>query len=457
MFRLIQRLFVLGIAVTAAGSDKVPTGLSTSDWKGIRAEYERNRHAAYRVGSELHARNTGQQWLTCFDERGFVLQPHASGWKWGLSLESYGFAGHERVLKAPAQVSNDKERITYRWDSTIEEWFVNDQRGLEHGFTLRQRPTGNGEQLVVRMAVRGGLRPQVQLGGLGVTFQDVAGQAVLQYAGLKVWDADGKPLPAQLATDGDGLRVQVNDRGSRYPITIDPLVQQAYLKASNTGTSDQFGYSVAISGDTVVVGAINEDSSTTGVNTTPNESANDAGAAYVFVRNSGVWTQQAYLKASNSQGNDKFGYSVAISGDTVVVGATQEDSSTTGVDTTPNENAFNSGAAYVFVRNSGVWSQQAYLKASNTEMRDAFGTVVAISGDTVVVSSLSEDSSTTGIDSTPNEGASDARRGLCLCAELGRVVATSVSETLQHRTGRSIRLVAGSLRRYRGGWCDQRG
>ena len=96
--------------------------------------------------------------------------------------------------------------------------------------------------------------------------------------------------------------------------------QQAYLKASNPGAVDQFGQSVAISGDTVVVGARYEDSSTTGVNTTPNESGVESGAAYVFVRNSGVWTQQAYLKASNSESGDQFGWSVAISGDTVVVG-----------------------------------------------------------------------------------------------------------------------------------------
>ena len=366
MFRLTQGFFLLGIALAAFGSDKVPNGLSASDWGSIRSEYERNRHAAYRVGNEYHARNAGQQWLTRFDGRGFVLEPNASGWQWGLSLESYGFAGHQHAITDPADVSIEKQRVTYRWDSTIEEWFVNDQRGLEHGFTLRQRPAGKGEQLVVRMAVRGGLRPHAQSDGLGVTFQDGAGQAVLQYAGLKVWDADGKTLPAQLATDGDGLRLQFDDRGSRYPITIDPLAQQAYLKASNPGSDDRFGWSVGISGDTVVVGALWEDSSTTGVNSTPNEGATDSGAVYVFVRNTGGWTQQAYLKASNSGASDYFGVGVGISGDTIVVGAQGEASTTTGVNSTPNDNASFAGAAYVFVRNSGVWTQQAYLKASNS-------------------------------------------------------------------------------------------
>ncbi len=102
--------------------------------------------------------------------------------------------------------------------------------------------------------------------------------------------------------------------------------QQAYLKASNTGAGDRFGGSVSVSGDTVVVGAYLEDSSTTGVNSTPNNSATDSGAAYVFVRGGTTWSQQAYLKASNTGANDYFGNSVAVSGDTVVVGAPYEDS-----------------------------------------------------------------------------------------------------------------------------------
>ena len=151
--------------------------------------------------------------------------------------------------------------------------------------------------------------------------------------------------------------------------------QQAYLKASNTGSADQFGISVAISGDTVVVGANYEDSWATGVNgTESNNTKTTAGAAYVFVRNSGNWSQQAYLKASNTARHDYFGYSVAISGDMVVVGAHQESSNSTGVNGTQSDNsAINSGAAYVFVRSSGNWTQQAYLKASNTGADDYFG------------------------------------------------------------------------------------
>jgi len=101
--------------------------------------------------------------------------------------------------------------------------------------------------------------------------------------------------------------------------------QQAYLKASNTDAGDAFGISVAVSGDTVVVGAIGESSNATGVNGDQTDnSAPGAGAAYVFVRSGTVWTQQAYLKASNTDQHDFFGYSAAVSGATAVVGAIRE-------------------------------------------------------------------------------------------------------------------------------------
>ncbi len=140
------------------------------------------------------------------------------------------------------------------------------------------------------MATRGTLHPRVSADALGVLFQDTTGATVLNYTGLKVWDADGKVLASHFAPAEGGVRLLVEERGARYPLTIDPIAQQAYLKPAPDGAlqaGDSFGYSVAVSGDTVVVGAPTEDSSTTGVNSTPDESAPDAGAAYVFVRSAG--------------------------------------------------------------------------------------------------------------------------------------------------------------------------
>ena len=179
----------------------------------------------------------------------------------------------------------------------------------------------------------------------------------------------------------------------------DTWTQQAYIKASNAGAGDRFGYSVALSGDTLAVGAIFEDSDATGVNGDQlDDDGVNSGAVYVFVRDGATWTQQAYIKASNTDSGDWFGSSVALSGDTLAVGATQEDSGATGVDQNQTiETAPDSGAVYVFVREGDVWTQQAYVKASNTDSFDAFGTSVALDGDTLAVGAHREASNAKGI------------------------------------------------------------
>jgi hypothetical protein len=179
-----------------------------------------------------------------------------------------------------------------------------------------------------------------------------------------------------------------------------PLVTHAaFLKASNAGERDEFGFAVAASEDTVVVGAPTEASGSTGVDGDPDDdSASGAGAAYVFVRDGVSWSQQAYLKASNTDKSDSFGRAVAMDGDTIVVGAPIESSGAMGVDGDQDDDSvIASGAAYVFVRAGATWTQQAYLKASDPELGDQFGSAVSIDGDTLVVGARGEDSSATGV------------------------------------------------------------
>ncbi|MFT6158514.1 MAG: acyl-[acyl carrier protein]--UDP-N-acetylglucosamine O-acyltransferase [Myxococcota bacterium] len=185
--------------------------------------------------------------------------------------------------------------------------------------------------------------------------------------------------------------------------------QQAYLKASNTGASDYFGFSVALSGDTLAVGAYVEDSDATGVNGVQgSNAARNSGAVYVFTRSGGAWSQQAYLKASNTGASDQFGRSVALSGDTLAVGAYGEDSDATGVNGDQGSNAaFASGAVYVFTRSGGAWSQQAYLKASNTGVNDFFGWSVALSGDTLAVGAHQEASAATDVNGDQSSNAAE--------------------------------------------------
>jgi hypothetical protein len=186
--------------------------------------------------------------------------------------------------------------------------------------------------------------------------------------------------------------------GSTQQQIVAQLVQQGYLKASNTNADDSFGLSVALSGDTLAVGAYQEGSSATGINgDQANNGAPNSGAVYVFTRTAGVWTQQAYLKASNTGAGDKFGYNVALAGDRLAVGAPWESSSATGANgDQTNNSAPGAGAVYVFKRTGGVWTQEAYLKASNTDAEDNFGVSVTLSGDTLAVGAYGEDSSATG-------------------------------------------------------------
>lgn len=188
--------------------------------------------------------------------------------------------------------------------------------------------------------------------------------------------------------------------GGGYQGIAPSLGSEAYVKASNTGLDDIFGDDVAIHGDTLVVGAPDEASAATGIDGDQiDNSAYQAGAVYVYVRTGSSWTQQAYIKASNAEAGDRFGKEIALHGDTLVVGASREGSAATGIDGDQTDNsAFESGAAYVFVRNGTTWTQQAYLKASNTEAGDRFGSYVEIQDDTIIVTSMYEDSAATGID-----------------------------------------------------------
>jgi hypothetical protein len=200
--------------------------------------------------------------------------------------------------------------------------------------------------------------------------------------------------------------------------------QQAYLKASNTGEAgtadsfgdgDQFGFSLAISddGNTIAVGAHSEDSSGLNGNQADN-SMQLAGAVYVFNRTGAAWAQTAFLKATNPDEGDMFGYSVALSADgrTLAIGAFDEDGSSPGINGVVDNGRGGAGAVYVYVKPAnGFWTQQAYIHASNPEGGDSFGVHVVLSDDghTLLVGSLDEDCLATGVN--PTEPCHNDREG----------------------------------------------
>ncbi len=199
--------------------------------------------------------------------------------------------------------------------------------------------------------------------------------------------------------DGDQTDDSAENAGAVYVFERDSTGhwrQTAYIKASNTDPQDLFGRSIALDGDTLAVAAINEASGASGVNGDQADNSRlHSGAVYVFKRDEdGVWAQQAYLKATNPESGGHFGGSVALDGDTLVVGEPQSD--------------IDSGAAYVFTRDAeGVWSQQAYLKASHGEEHDGFGHAVAVDGATLAVSAGFEDGGVAGINGDETDNSVD--------------------------------------------------
>jgi len=216
---------------------------------------------------------------------------------------------------------------------------------------------------------------------------DWFGDAVAVDGTRMVVGADGEASCAK-TIGGDQTSNGCSRAGAAYVLTRanGAWVQTAYLKSTLTATDGHFGQSVALSGSTVVVAAPWEDG--------------EKGAVYVFVQSAGTWVLQARLVAPNPSASDHFGHDVAISADTLVVGAPYQDGGTTSADgTTVSE----SGTAYVFTRTGGGWSYKTWLRAAVPGGGARFGAAVAIDGDTIVVGAPLEDGGATTINGDPND------------------------------------------------------
>ena len=139
------------------------------------------------------------------------------------------------------------------------------------------------------------------------------------------------------------------------------------LLASDGETTDWFGWSVSLDGDSVVIGASYDDI--------------DRGSAYVFTRSGTIWIQEAKLTASDGEADNWFGWSVCLDNDTVVIGATHDDSI-----------VHDRGSAYVFTCSGTTWTQEAKLITSDGEANDLFGFSVSLEGDTAVIGATHDDS-----------------------------------------------------------------
>jgi phage gpG-like protein len=317
--------------------------------------------AAYLVSASnggYAAANSTEHLSLRFDRSGVSLSSGAT--RVGLSLRAVGFGTSLTALGTVAPRAKANQVVYAR--AGLNEWYANGPLGLEQGFTITKAPSRHGAgPLTLSMALSGNTHVSLPSGGQTVTFRRT-GAPSLRYSGLSATDASGRPLRSWIGLDAGQLLLRVDTRGARYPLRIDPFIeQQARLTGSgeevnNARAGAKFGISVALSsdGNTALVGA-NED--------------NRIGAAWVFTREGSTWTQQGPKISDDEQSfGARFGASVALSsdGNTALIGGPGYHGTV--------------GAAWVFTRNGTTWTQQAKLSAQ--EVGKAFsGFSVALSSD----------------------------------------------------------------------------
>ncbi|HLI28456.1 MAG TPA: FG-GAP-like repeat-containing protein [Chloroflexota bacterium] len=334
--------------------------LTAADVAALRAQVaaEQRRLEPTAVGWEVAHGEQGLRYR--FAAEGLQVTPLAgAAWHWGVRAVALG---REETVWALEDAAPQRVGAGVRYArGALVEWYAVRAEGVEQGFTVGAAPEGAGPlRVVLRVATE--LAGEAE-GPTGAVWRDGAGAAVVAYRGVRAWDATGRELAAWVELGAAELAVVVEDAAAVYPVTIDPLVQQAQLTAG-LAAGDSLGQSVALSADgsTALVGAYLAD-----LPGKPN-----AGAAYVFGRRGTLWSVAA-LTASDAAASDNFGISVALSADgsTALVGAY-------GADLPGKPNA---GAAYVFVRSGSSWSQQAKLTAGDAAAGDYFGGSVALSAD----------------------------------------------------------------------------
>jgi hypothetical protein len=375
---LVAVSFCMSSLCVVASDLAVPAQLSSlpaAAQSSISAAIGRDK-AEYRIrptNNGFEAASSHGALTTRFTTEGVSVSRGAQ--HWATTLRGYGYGEDIKPARtvAPQASSN---RVEYR-RGELTEWYINGPVGLEQGFTIAKSPDkGNGQPLTIALALSGDLSAVIDATRTSVRLNS-RNRESLRYAGLAAQDSNGGSLQAWLELRGQLLLLRVADAGARYPVVVDPFIQLAELTASDAGAIDDLGFSVAISGNTVVAG---DPQAMIGANQVQ-------GAAYVFVKPAPGWgnmTQTAKLTASNGTAFAFLGLSVAISGDTIVAGAYQN-----GVGSNQDE-----GAAYVFVKPPTGWvdmTQTAELTASDGTPGFNFAHSVAISGNTIAAGSLGVD------------------------------------------------------------------
>ncbi len=343
---------------SAASATAGPSVASLAASRGVGAD----QRAFWASGSRnrLLAVNRAQHMRATFTARGVTVS--VPGGTVGLALRGVG-RGASLQPTSPVSPAAQANRATYARGG-LSEWYANGPLGLEQGLTLKAAPTGSGNELNFSYGLTGA---SAQLKDGQLLFDSSNGTKLLRYSGLSATDARGHTLPSQLQLDGNRLTLKVNGQGAHYPITVDPLMQVATLTASDSKQAGEFGWTVALSGSTMVVGDPQADASSSG-GTAP-------GAAYVFTEPSSGWadaTQNAKLVAPASAGSILLGSGVAVEGQTAFVVGDQANG--------------NEGAIWVFTDSSGSWKFTKLLTPSTATDLVGFGVAaITVSGTNLFV------------------------------------------------------------------------
>ena len=322
---LVFSLLIPSTGVGVPGPQEVsgeplPVGLGEAVREALA---ETSYEVLWQVGTPLpgiaaawQAPNRGQGMRTFFTDAGVQVVPRTAaggGWRLGLRTEALGREGRTAAVPDAAPTV-DGCRVEYRRGALVE-WYENGPLGLEQGFTVEAESAGpaSSTELEIRIAVDGDWDGRLAPGGGAIAFTAREEAVTLRYEKLRAWDAKGTALPALMDWAEGRIVLRVEATEARYPVTIDPLlvVEQAQLLAVGPpAPGEDLGTSVAIDGDLAVVGAPGNDAA--GI---------DAGAVYVFSRESGSWSAGTRLVASDAFAGGLFGRSVSVSGTTIAVGA----------------------------------------------------------------------------------------------------------------------------------------
>ncbi|AMV36537.1 hypothetical protein VT85_03835 [Planctomyces sp. SH-PL62] len=351
------------VSTTSTGDSELPLGLQYAASEALGAADA--SYALTTSGDGFNLGNATNAYSAYIDAGG--LRVSAGGDAWSLSVAGIGYGAATTPL-GQATATATANRVEYDYGA-VSQWFVNGPLGLQQGFTLAQRPTGDvgAGPLTIDLALGGSLIASADAGGASATLSRLDGSSSLVYGGLIAYDATGAAFPASMSvttTDqGQVLSIQVDDAGAQYPLIVDPYVQQARVVGSVSGGRQFFGSAVSLTADggVAVIGA----------RSVANSSIH--GSAYVFSRSGASWVQAARLLPSDSTQGDEFGFSTAISADgtTIVAGAKSADAG--------------QGALYVFTKSGGAWTEVQKVTASDGGSGDGLGYSAGISANGSVI------------------------------------------------------------------------